>query len=243
MPGRNCPKLFSGVRFARALKKGPVEEIQTASTDGRCPMAIRRTLVAIAVLATSSIVLAQTNETKPPDGNSGTPSNNSSTIPAPDPCRSSTTRAPAEILSDTMSVDFQPYLKKMLEVIKQNWIIGLPPSAYPPIWKQAKDSIDFTILKNGEVTGMVWHSGSGDIAMDRAAWGSIMGSNPLPPLPREFPGPNLGLRLNFLLNLSIHISPCAAMRRNSKLISVLNFSFRPATECSTHIRKPSSIAI
>ncbi len=111
--------------------------------------------------------------------------------------------APAEILTDTMGVDFGPYITRILQVIKENWIIGLPPSAYPPIWKSGKDSIDFTILKNGQVTGMVWHSGSGDVALDRAAWGSITGSNPLPPLPREFPGPNLGLRLNFYLNMEI----------------------------------------
>jgi hypothetical protein len=112
--------------------------------------------------------------------------------------------APAEILTDTMGVDFGPYITRMLQVIKQNWILGLPPSAYPPIWKAGKDSIDFTILKNGQVSGMVWHSGSGDIALDRAAWGSIIASNPLPPLPKEFPGPNLGLRLNFYLNMEIN---------------------------------------
>jgi len=43
----------------------------------------------------------------------------------------------------------------------------------------------------------------GDVALDRAAWGSITGSNPLPALPKEFPGPNLGLRLNFYLNMQI----------------------------------------
>jgi hypothetical protein len=111
--------------------------------------------------------------------------------------------APAEILTDTMGVDFGPYITRMLQVIKQNWIGLLPPSAYPPIWKAGKDSIDFTILKDGKVSGMVWHSGSGDVALDRAAWGSIIESNPLPPLPREFPGPNLGLRLNFYLNMEI----------------------------------------
>jgi outer membrane biosynthesis protein TonB len=111
--------------------------------------------------------------------------------------------APAEILTDTMGVDFGPYITRILQVIKQNWILGLPPSAYPPIWKAGKDSIDFTILKDGKVSGMVWHSGSGDVALDRAAWGSIIASNPLPPLPKEFPGPNLGLRLNFYLNMEI----------------------------------------
>ena len=111
--------------------------------------------------------------------------------------------APAEILTDTMGVDFGPYIKGILHIIRENWIASLPTSAFAPIWKQGKTSIEFTILKNGEVTGMVWHSGSGDIPLDRAAWASIIKSNPLPPLPKEFPGPNLGLRLYFFCNLDV----------------------------------------
>ena len=111
--------------------------------------------------------------------------------------------APAEILTDTMGVDFGPYIQRILATIRQNWIASLPPSAFAPIWKQGKTSIEFTILKNGQVTGMVWHSGSGDIPLDRAAWGSITRSAPLPPLPREFPGQNLGLRLYFFCNMEV----------------------------------------
>ncbi len=109
----------------------------------------------------------------------------------------------AEILTDTMGVNFGPYITRILQVIKQNWITLLPPSVYPPIWKSGKTSIEFTILKDGQVTGMVWHSGSGDVPLDRAAWGSIIASNPLPPLPKEFLGPNLGLRLYFFCNMEV----------------------------------------
>jgi hypothetical protein len=38
--------------------------------------------------------------------------------------------------------------------------------------------------------------------MDRPAFGSITGSNPFPPLPREFPGPYLGLRFSYYYNLN-----------------------------------------
>jgi tetratricopeptide (TPR) repeat protein len=41
---------------------------------------------------------------------------------------------------------------------------------------------------------------SGDMALDRPAWGSIAGSNPFPPLPIEFKGPSLGLRFTFYYN-------------------------------------------
>jgi len=84
----------------------------------------------------------------------------------------------------------------------------LPESAMPPIMKKGKLSIEFVILPDGKVTGMQRVTSSGDIALDRAAWGGITASSPLPPLPREFlelakqqnQGQYLGLRINFYYN-------------------------------------------
>jgi outer membrane biosynthesis protein TonB len=39
-----------------------------------------------------------------------------------------------------------------------------------------------------------------DEAIDRAAWGAIKGNNPFPPLPNQFHGPQLELRIRFLVN-------------------------------------------
>lgn len=44
---------------------------------------------------------------------------------------------------------------------------------------------------------------SGDKRLDRAAWGGITASSPLPPLPPEFHGENLVLRLAFRYNPSL----------------------------------------
>jgi hypothetical protein len=41
---------------------------------------------------------------------------------------------------------------------------------------------------------------SGDVALDRAAWGAIEGAD-YPPLPREFHGPYLQLRFRFQYNV------------------------------------------
>jgi hypothetical protein len=41
---------------------------------------------------------------------------------------------------------------------------------------------------------------SGDVSLDRAAWGGITGSNPFPPLPSEFHGQYLALRFHFYYN-------------------------------------------
>jgi TonB family protein len=121
--------------------------------------------------------------------------------------------APAEILTDTLGVDFGPYLTRVVQVVKANWYNIMPPSVYPPIRKQGKLAIEFSILKNGTVAGMTLRTPSGDVALDRAAWGSITASNPFPPLPREFVSQcgvpvrdekcNLGLRFYYFYNLDV----------------------------------------
>jgi TonB family protein len=106
-----------------------------------------------------------------------------------------------QILTDTMGVDFGPYLTRVVQVVRQNWYSIMPPSVYPPILKQGKLAIEFVIQKDGSVAGMTLHTSSGDVALDRAAWGSITASNPFPPLPKEFPGQILGLRFFYFYNL------------------------------------------
>ncbi len=107
----------------------------------------------------------------------------------------------AEILTDTMGVDFGPYLTRVVQIVKQNWYSIMPPSVYPPIFKQGKLAIEFVILKDGTISGLVRDTSSGDVALDRAAWGSITASAPFPPLPKEFPGKLLGLRFYYFYNL------------------------------------------
>jgi TonB family protein len=107
----------------------------------------------------------------------------------------------AEILTDTMGVDFGPYLTRVVQVVKANWYNLMPPSVYPPILKQGKLSIEFVILKDGKVSNMTLHTTSGDVPLDRAAWASITASTPFPPLPKEFPGQLLGLRFFYFYNL------------------------------------------
>jgi TonB family protein len=121
--------------------------------------------------------------------------------------------APAEILTDTLGVDFGPYLTRVVQVVKANWYNIMPPSVFPPIRKQGKLAIEFTILKNGTVAGMTLRTSSGDVPLDRAAWGSITASDPFPPLPREFVSQcgvpirdekcNLGLRFYYFYNVDV----------------------------------------
>ena len=105
-----------------------------------------------------------------------------------------------DILSDTLGVDFGPYLSRVLEEVRRNWYNLIPEEARSPLFKQGKLAIQFVINKNGSVEGMKLIVPSGDVALDRAAWGGITASNPFPPLPREFNGPYLALRFRFYYN-------------------------------------------
>jgi TonB family protein len=109
-----------------------------------------------------------------------------------------------EILSDTMGVDFGPYLQRVLQDVRQNWYAIIPEVARPPLMKKGKVSIEFAILKDGSVAGMKLDGPSGDVSLDRAAWGGITASNPFPPLPSEFRGQYLQLLFHFYYNPDRH---------------------------------------
>lgn len=105
-----------------------------------------------------------------------------------------------DVLSDTEGVDFGPYLARVLESVRMNWYNLIPEVARAPLMKRGKLAIQFVITKDGKVAGMQLIAPSGDVALDRAAWGGITASNPFPPLPNEFRGPYLALRFRFYYN-------------------------------------------
>jgi outer membrane biosynthesis protein TonB len=102
-----------------------------------------------------------------------------------------------EILSDTQGVDFAPYLQRVLQEVREHWYELIPESAE---MKKGKLALDFAIMPDGHVQGLTLRASSGDVALDRPAWGSITGSDPFPPLPREFKGPYLELRFRYYYN-------------------------------------------
>ena len=105
-----------------------------------------------------------------------------------------------EILSDTMGVDFGPYLSRVLASIRTNWYAVIPESAYPPLRKKGQVTYQFAILPDGRVAGLHLELGSGDVPLDRAAYAGISASDPFPPLPQEFKGQFLALRIRFYYN-------------------------------------------
>jgi TonB family protein len=114
--------------------------------------------------------------------------------------RGSSVQGNLEVLSDTMGVDFGPYLARVLHDVRTNWYSVIPDVARPPLMKKGKVSIQFAILKDGSVAGLRLDGPSGDVSLDRAAWGGITLSNPFPPLPSEFSGQYLALIFHFYYN-------------------------------------------
>jgi TonB family protein len=107
--------------------------------------------------------------------------------------------AGAEILSDTLGVDFGPYIKRLLRILYNSWVPLIPEETRPPLNKEGETLIRFTINPDGTIAGMNLDASTHDTAINRAAWGSITGVGQFPPLPKEFKGPNLTLRVNFII--------------------------------------------
>ncbi|RRA48317.1 energy transducer TonB [Acidipila sp. EB88] len=105
-----------------------------------------------------------------------------------------------DILSDTLGVDFGPYIQRVIYATKKAWYPIIPEVARPPISKEGRVLIRFKILKDGSITEMKLEGPSGTVALDRAAWAGIVGAGPYPFLPKEFKGPFLELRFYFIYN-------------------------------------------
>jgi TonB family protein len=109
-------------------------------------------------------------------------------------------RGGMEILSDTLGVDFGPYLKRLKVTVEDHWFPLIPEDALPPMMKKGRVIIEFAIMKDGSIQGLTVVSSSGDTALDRAAYGALQNAVPLPRLPADFTGPFLRIRAAFYYN-------------------------------------------
>lgn len=110
--------------------------------------------------------------------------------------------AGAQILSDTMGVNFQPWLERVIAATYRSWLPIIPMSARPPLNDQGKVTIKFDVFPDGSIRphSMSLMSASGKTPLDRAAWAGITGAT-YPPLPAEFKGKSLTLAFGFYYNV------------------------------------------
>jgi hypothetical protein len=109
-------------------------------------------------------------------------------------------RPVADILSDTQGVDFGPYMRQALQMMRKLWLSSVPADAAHANKSQTETVIRFTISRDGTISAMELVESAHLIEVDRAAWGSIVGVGEFPSLPAEFNGPNLVLRVGFGVN-------------------------------------------
>jgi hypothetical protein len=107
----------------------------------------------------------------------------------------------AQILSDTQGVDFSAYIRRLLATLQRNWEYVMPESV-----RMGEKGVVFTtfeIFPDGSVRAPdpTLERTSGKDPLDNAAMAAIHASNPFEPLPSQFHGPSLKLRIVFLYNI------------------------------------------
>jgi hypothetical protein len=107
----------------------------------------------------------------------------------------------AQILSDTQGVDFNSYIQRLLATLRRNWVAVMPESAM--MGDKGITATTFKIRPDGSVVppDPTLERTSGKEPLDNAAMSAIHASNPFEPLPSQFHGPYLELRIWFLYNI------------------------------------------
>jgi TonB family protein len=105
------------------------------------------------------------------------------------------------ILTPTEGVDFNSYINRLLAKLKQNWIAVMPESFY--LGDRGIVAISFRINKDGSFSAesLSIDRTSGKEPLDTAAASAIRATSPFEPLPPQFKGPNLDLRIGFYYNI------------------------------------------
>jgi hypothetical protein len=108
--------------------------------------------------------------------------------------------AGVSILSDTQGVDFSNYITRLLAALKRNWLAIMPESAR---WDKGVVYTTFQVNPDGSIgsSDPQLERTSGREPLDNAAMSAIHASNPFEPLPSQFHGPFLKLRIAFLYNI------------------------------------------
>ena len=84
-----------------------------------------------------------------------------------------------QILSPLTPVQSEVMKNLMPGVVKttrRRWRRLIPEEAHAPVLKKGEVTIEFTLHANGKVSDMRLAHASGDVALDRAAWGAIADS-------------------------------------------------------------------
>lgn len=110
------------------------------------------------------------------------------------------THGPVDVLTDIKGVDFGDYLPKIIHSIQTKWYDRIPLAAKQPFMRRGMVTIDFKVLKSGEVRDVKYLDRSGDSSLDQAAFESVKAASPLPTPPAEVACQFVALRFHFYYN-------------------------------------------
>jgi TonB family protein len=96
---------------------------------------------------------------------------------------------------DTKGVEFGPWIRRFVSQVRRNWFIPHAAMSF-----RGRVVIQFNIHKNGRITDVAVVSPSSIDAFNRAAYQAIVGSNPVEPLPPEYPDPMAFFTVTFFYN-------------------------------------------
>jgi TonB family protein len=92
-------------------------------------------------------------------------------------------------------------MQRLIVTIHRSWMRSIPEEANPLVSKKGKVAIEFTLHADGTITKMRLAKPSGDVALDRAAWGAITGAK-YQSFPPALDVPSVRLSVPFSYNLN-----------------------------------------
>jgi TonB family protein len=96
---------------------------------------------------------------------------------------------------DTKGADFEQWLRDFTVRVRSNWYI--PESV---IHEKGHVVVTFAVSKDGAVTNVVVKSRSSIDSFNNSAYHAVSASNPLAPLPREYPDESAVFAVTFYFN-------------------------------------------
>jgi TonB family protein len=108
------------------------------------------------------------------------------------------TKDPGQAIQfDTKGVEFGPWIRRFVQKVRRNWFV--PDAAFT---FHGRVVLQFNIHRDGHITDLVVAQPSDIDAFNRAAFNAILGSNPVEPLPPEYPDDKAFFTVTFYYNES-----------------------------------------
>ncbi len=136
-----------------------------------------------------------------------------------------------DVLSDTHGLDLTHYLRLNTHFVHRNWRTLTTTDAIGPSHPVSDLAIEFTVLRDGSLSGAKLVQPSGDSVLDQAALEALRRASPFEELPSNYGGQSLALRMR------LHYDPNWATPPE-QLRRVNPGSETPATTAPEHAGRP-----